>query len=133
MSKNRNRHQNVQAESKIEDQVSDQTNQESSNNEDTETKTEESETNNETETKTKTEKVEETKSESVEETKVEPTLNLQELMNQFKSKSAVMRHLHGTGWSRSKIAKFMDVRYQFVRNVLIQPIKTVEVKDKEVA
>lgn len=34
------------------------------------------------------------------------------------SKSEVMRRLHGQGWERSRIARALDVRYQFVQNVL---------------
>lgn len=34
------------------------------------------------------------------------------------SKSEVMRRPHGQGWERSRIARALDVRYQFVQNVL---------------
>lgn len=39
------------------------------------------------------------------------------------TKSARIRYLNGIGWSRGQIAKFMDIRYQHVRNVLITPVK----------
>lgn len=45
------------------------------------------------------------------------------LMEQFGSKSNVIRYLHSKGWSRGSIAKFMNIRYQHVRNVLITPLK----------
>jgi hypothetical protein len=35
------------------------------------------------------------------------------------SKSEKIRRLHAAGCSRSEIADFLDVRYQFVRNVLV--------------
>ncbi len=36
------------------------------------------------------------------------------------NKSACMRDLASQGFERGAIAKFMDVKYQFVRNVLVQ-------------
>ena len=39
----------------------------------------------------------------------------------FPSKSAEIRHLLAQGLSRSEIARRMDVRYQFVRNVEVAP------------
>lgn len=39
------------------------------------------------------------------------------------TKSAKIRVLNKEGWTRSEIARFMDIRYQHVRNVLITPIK----------
>jgi uncharacterized protein with HEPN domain len=50
-------------------------------------------------------------------------LDLQALMTEHKTKSAVIRHLTSLGKSRSEVAKFMGIRYQHVRNVLTQPIK----------
>ena len=41
----------------------------------------------------------------------------------FPTKSAAIRHLNAQGWSRSEIAKVMNIRYQHVRNVLITPVK----------
>ena len=52
---------------------------------------------------------------------VEPTLEA--LMTEHKTKSGVIRHLSAQGWSNGKIAKFMNIRYQHVRNVLITPLK----------
>lgn len=42
----------------------------------------------------------------------------------LKSKSSVIRYLAGAGYTRSAIAKFLNIRYQHVRNVLITPLKT---------
>lgn len=50
-------------------------------------------------------------------------LDLQALMTEHKTKSAVIRHLTSLGKSRSEVAKFMGIRYQHVRNVLTQPVK----------
>lgn len=44
------------------------------------------------------------------------------LMEELKSKSAVIRFLDAEGHKRGAIAKFMGIKYQFVRNVLITPI-----------
>jgi DMSO/TMAO reductase YedYZ molybdopterin-dependent catalytic subunit len=53
--------------------------------------------------------------------KKEPETNqrLNELMTEHKTKSGVIRHLHGEGWTRGAIAKFMGLRYQHVRNVIL--------------
>lgn len=49
----------------------------------------------------------------------EPTFDLNDLMaTHGNNKSAVMRFLSSENWPTSKIAKFMGVKYQFVRNVL---------------
>lgn len=54
---------------------------------------------------------------------------LPKLMDEHKTKSNVIRFLSSQGWTRSQIASFMNIRYQHVRNVLIQPLKQkVEVK-----
>lgn len=37
--------------------------------------------------------------------------------------SAKIRALHAMGWSRSQIAKGLNIIYQHVRNVLITPLK----------
>ena len=50
-------------------------------------------------------------------------LNLETLMNEYKTKSAVIRYLDGQKMTRGQISKFMNIRYQHVRNVLITPIK----------
>lgn len=47
---------------------------------------------------------------------------LEDLMELFKTRSAVIRFLDSEGHSRGQIAKFMNIKYQFVRNVLITPI-----------
>lgn len=39
------------------------------------------------------------------------------------NKSQKIRYLNGLGYSRSEISKILFLRYQFVRNVLITPIK----------
>ena len=41
----------------------------------------------------------------------------------WKTKSAIIRGLDGLGYSRSAIATFLGIRYQFVRNVLVTPLK----------
>lgn len=41
----------------------------------------------------------------------------------LKTKSAMIRYLHGEGYAPSGIAKFMGVIYQHVRNVLNQQLK----------
>lgn len=48
---------------------------------------------------------------------------LDELLGLYKTKSGVIRYLASCGWKRGAIAKFMDIRYQHVRNVLTQPLK----------
>ena len=39
------------------------------------------------------------------------------------TKSAQIRFLHAQGLSRGQIAKALGIRYQWVRNVLITPLK----------
>lgn len=41
----------------------------------------------------------------------------------WKNKSQIIRGLDGEGFSRSAIAKFLGIKYQHVRNVLVQPLK----------
>lgn len=53
----------------------------------------------------------------------QPQFELPKLMESHKTKSNVIRFLSGQGWTRSQIASFMSIRYQHVRNVLIQPLK----------
>lgn len=50
-------------------------------------------------------------------------VTLEALMTEHKTKSGVIRYLNSQGWTNGKIAKFMDIRYQHVRNVLITPLK----------
>lgn len=57
---------------------------------------------------------------------VSKTYNYDELMTQYKTKSSVIRFLSTEGMKRSEIAKFMNIRYQHVRNVLTQPLKKTE-------
>jgi hypothetical protein len=49
--------------------------------------------------------------------------NTVELFEKFKSKSAVIRHLHSQGYAPSSIAKLLNVVYQHVRNVIHQKAK----------
>lgn len=51
------------------------------------------------------------------------TYDVAALMTELKTKSAVIRYLHGEGLTKGAIAKALDIRYQHVRNVLITPIK----------
>lgn len=44
-------------------------------------------------------------------------------LSKYKSKSDAIRSLAAEGKSRSEIAKLMNIRYQFVRNVLTAPLK----------
>jgi len=47
-----------------------------------------------------------------------------ELMTQFSNnKSAVIRHLTSKGMKRGEVAKLLNIKYQFVRNVLMQQPK----------
>lgn len=41
----------------------------------------------------------------------------------YPTTSAKIRFLHSEGWDRSRISKHLQIRYQHVRNVLLQPIK----------
>lgn len=52
-----------------------------------------------------------------------------ELLERHGSKSAVMRFLASQGWSTGAIAKLLDVRYQFVYNVLRHEGAVVPQKD----
>jgi bifunctional DNA-binding transcriptional regulator/antitoxin component of YhaV-PrlF toxin-antitoxin module len=47
------------------------------------------------------------------------------------SKSAKIRALHGAGCSRSEIADFIGVRYQFVRNVIVDSERKEGRKDRQ--
>lgn len=70
------------------------------------------------------------KNTQVEVAQVERTL--EQVMEQYKTKSAAIRALLSEGMSRGAVAKFMNIRYQHVRNVDITPIKkatTVEVTE----
>jgi len=51
-------------------------------------------------------------------------LNLNELMMAHdNTKSKVIRYLDSQGYKTADIARFMGIRYQHVRNTLIQPLK----------
>lgn len=39
------------------------------------------------------------------------------------TKSAKIRSMFADGYTRSQIAKALDIRYQHVRNVLVEPLK----------
>lgn len=45
------------------------------------------------------------------------------LLEEHKTKSGIIRFLDSKDYKRSQIANFMGIKYQFVRNVLITPIK----------
>lgn len=45
------------------------------------------------------------------------------------TKSAKIRALNKAGRTRSEIAKILGIRYQHVRNVLIQPLKSDKTTD----
>lgn len=51
---------------------------------------------------------------------------LDDLMTQYKTKSAVIRFLTAEGHTRSNIAKFMNIRYQHVRNVQVADAEKAE-------
>ena len=46
-----------------------------------------------------------------------------ELFSNLPTKSSKIRFLNSKGWSRGDISRYMDIRYQHVRNVLITPVK----------
>lgn len=56
-------------------------------------------------------------------TKVTIKLDLDKLMKEHQTKSAVIRYLASQNYKRADIARFMNIRYQHVRNVLTQPLK----------
>lgn len=58
------------------------------------------------------------------EAQVEKKFDLVALTEKLKTKSAVIRYLSSEGMKRGEIAKLLNIRYQHVRNVLIQPVKT---------
>lgn len=43
------------------------------------------------------------------------------------TKSAKIRYLASLDWSRGDIARYLKIRYQHVRNVLITPVKNPKV------
>lgn len=50
-------------------------------------------------------------------------VNVEALLTELKTKSAVIRALHAKNLSRSEIAKLLNIRYQHVRNVLTTELK----------
>ena len=48
--------------------------------------------------------------------------SIQNELNKLNTKSAKIRYLDSKGFSRSEIAKILNIRYQHVRNVLITPL-----------
>lgn len=66
-------------------------------------------------------------------TKIENTiaLSLETLMTEHKTKSGVIRYLASIGYPRARIAQFMNIRYQHVRNVLTDEPKKVVAKYEE--
>lgn len=46
--------------------------------------------------------------------------NIDKLSAELKTKSAMIRYFGSKGYSRSDIAKAMNIRYQHVRNVLVE-------------
>lgn len=59
---------------------------------------------------------------SVKETKVNQVLaneDIDKLRDEYKTKSAVIRYLGSKEYTRSDIAKALNIRYQHVRNVLV--------------
>lgn len=49
--------------------------------------------------------------------------NNNDVLSQYKTKSEAIRDLSSKGHSRSEIAKMLGIRYQHVRNVLVQQLK----------
>lgn len=72
--------------------------------------------------KSNTKPTTETVVEQVVETKPVINHDYNELLKTHKTKSGIIRFLAAEGHSRGQIAKFMDIKYQFVRNVLITPV-----------
>lgn len=60
--------------------------------------------------------------------KTAPSLNkkIQGELNACETTSAKIRFLHKENFSRGDISRILKIRYQHVRNVLIQPLKNQE-------
>lgn len=67
-------------------------------------------------------KIIQTATESVVVSEESKVVSLHDTMKNM-NKSQKIRYLDGIGYSRSEISKILFLRYQFVRNVLITPIK----------
>lgn len=52
-----------------------------------------------------------------------------ELYAELGSKSKVIRYLAASGWARGRIAKSLDIKYQFVRNVLVREAKKPAIQE----
>lgn len=48
---------------------------------------------------------------------------IEKVTKDLTTKSQKIRALAAAGWARADIARGLDIRYQHVRNVLIQPVK----------
>lgn len=46
--------------------------------------------------------------------------NMEQVMEEHKTKSSAIRYFASKGYERKHIAKAMNIRYQHVRNVLVQ-------------
>ena len=57
------------------------------------------------------------------------------LIEGLDTKSSKIRKLYSNGFAKADIARFLNIRYQHVRNVLLTPLKTkveeVEVKKED--
>ena len=64
------------------------------------------------------------KTEEVADNRKNPNTTRAEIMTKHNNnKSACIRELTSWGWTRSQVAKLLDIKYQFVRNVLTQQPK----------
>lgn len=52
-----------------------------------------------------------------------PQLDINSELNKLEGPSAKVRYLTALGWERGAIAKILDIRYQHVRNVQLNPLK----------
>lgn len=57
------------------------------------------------------------------ETNIKITSTQKKKIESMKTTSSKIRYLNSLGLSRSEISKYLQIRYQHVRNVLITPIK----------
>lgn len=53
---------------------------------------------------------------------VDKAEQLKNELARFETKSGKIRYLAGKGWERGQIARFLGIKYQHVRNVLITPV-----------
>lgn len=54
--------------------------------------------------------------------KASSTMTREECLTKYGSKSNAIRHLTHIGWKRGQIATFLNIKYQFVRNVQVTPV-----------